>query len=157
NVPAMAAPGDEFVVSVGVFNNSMGNGPIRLDIQLSPGLTLKSVGSVQMQVAERKEGVGEFRVKADAPLGSATLTFTARRAPGEARIDETVSIRPAVPYRTQLALGRLDRSAAAVPLTRNLYSERRKVEAAVSVLPLVWGQGLTDYLNEYPYLCSEQL
>ena len=38
-----------------------------------------------------------------------------------------------------------------------MYSERRKVEAAVSTLPLVWGQGLTAYLEHYEYSCTEQL
>ena len=41
NVPAMVAPGDEFIVSVGVFNNTTGGtGPIHLDAQPSPGLSL---------------------------------------------------------------------------------------------------------------------
>jgi uncharacterized protein YfaS (alpha-2-macroglobulin family) len=38
-----------------------------------------------------------------------------------------------------------------------MYSELRKVEATVSTLPLVWGQGLTAYLDAYEYSCTEQL
>src|SRR5439155_12370915 len=34
---------------------------------------------------------------------------------------------------------------------------QRKVEAAVSTVPLVWGQGLTAYLDHYEYSCTEQL
>ncbi len=38
NVPAMTTPGDEFLVSVGVFNNTTGgSGPIRVDAQPGPG------------------------------------------------------------------------------------------------------------------------
>ena len=66
NVPAMAAPGDEFIVSVGVFNNTSGTGPIRLEAKLSPGLSLLGPASVDLQIAEKKEGVGEFRIKANA-------------------------------------------------------------------------------------------
>ena len=43
------------------------------------------------------------------------------------------------------------------PLARDLYSEQRKVEAAVSTVPLVWGQGLTAFLENYAYTCTEQL
>ena len=157
NVPAMAAPGDEFIVSVGVFNNSAGSGPIRLEVQPSAGLTLQSAASLDLQIPERKEGVGEFRIKANAPLGAAALKFTARKASAEAHIEESVSVRPAVAYRTQLTLGRVDGSSAVSPLTRELYTEQRKVEAAVSTLPLVWGQGLTAYLDNYAYSCTEQL
>ena len=40
NVPAMTAPGDEFIVSVGVFNNTAGSGPIRLEAQLGPRVVI---------------------------------------------------------------------------------------------------------------------
>jgi uncharacterized protein YfaS (alpha-2-macroglobulin family) len=52
NVPAMAAPGDEFIVSVGVFNNSTGttSGPIRLEAQLSPGFSLQSAAAIELQI-----------------------------------------------------------------------------------------------------------
>ena len=51
----------------------------------------------------------------------------------------------------------MDGASATAPLTRDLYSEQRMVEAAVSTLPLVWGQGLTAYLEHYEYSCTEQL
>lgn len=157
NVPTMVAPGDEFNVSVGVFNNSTGAGPIRVSAQLGPGLTLQGPASVDLQIAEKREGVAEFRIKANAVLGAAALTFSARRGASEARMEESVSVRPAIAYRTQLTLGRVDNATATAALTRDMFSERRTVEAAVSTLPLVWGQGLTAYLENYEYSCTEQL
>ncbi|HET9268685.1 MAG TPA: alpha-2-macroglobulin family protein, partial [Vicinamibacterales bacterium] len=173
NVPATVAAGDEFAVSVGVFNNTTGgSGPIRLEAQLGAGLALVSAPAVELQVADKQEGVGEFRVKAQLPLhnperptlgperptlGAVTLTFTARRATAEARVEESVGVRPAATFRTTLTLGRSDRDTADVALTRDLYTERRRVEAAVSTVPLVWGQGLTAFLNSYEYSCTEQL
>jgi alpha-2-macroglobulin len=157
NVPATVAPGDEFIVSVGVFNNSAGSGAVRLDAQLGPGLSLVGAANVDLQIAEKKEGVGEFRVKANAVLGPAALAFTARRGAASARVEESVGVRPATAFRTQLTLGRVDGASATAPLARDMYSERRKVEAAVSLVPLVWGQGLTAYLDNYEYTCTEQL
>ena len=66
-------------------------------------------------------------------------------------------MRPAIAYRTQLTLGRVDNAAATAALARDMFSERRTVEAAISTLPLVWGQGLTAYLENYEYSCTEQL
>jgi uncharacterized protein YfaS (alpha-2-macroglobulin family) len=158
NLPASTSPGDEFIVSVGVFNNTTGgSGPIRLTAQPGPGLTLVGPGSADLQIPDKKEGVAEFRVRTNASLGSAPLTFTARRGPAESHVDESVGVRPASPYRTELTLGRVDGASAAVPLTRDLFSEQRKVDAAVSTVPLVWGQGLTAYLDHYEYTCTEQL
>ncbi len=158
NVPATAAAGDEFVVSVGVFNNTTGGtGPIRLEAQVGAGLQLMSAPGVDLQIADKKEGVGEFRVKANPVLGAASLTFIAKRAAAETRVEESVGLRPAATYRTTLALGRMDGDTASVTLSRDMYTERRKVEAAVSTLPMVWGQGLTAYLESYEYSCTEQL
>ena len=66
-------------------------------------------------------------------------------------------MRPAAAFRTQLTLGRVDGASATTMLTRDLYSQQRKVEAALSTVPLVWGQGLTAYLDHYEYSCTEQL
>ncbi|HEY7172668.1 MAG TPA: MG2 domain-containing protein [Vicinamibacterales bacterium] len=157
NVPVMAAPGDEFLVSVGVFNNTAGAGAIRVELQGGSGLAVQGASTVDLNIAEKKEGVGEFRIKASAPLGAATLKFTARRAAAEAHQEESISIRPPVAYRSQLAIGRVDASSASVPVTRDLYSEHRQVQAAVSLLPLVWGEALSVYLQRYEYSCTEQL
>jgi uncharacterized protein YfaS (alpha-2-macroglobulin family) len=90
-------------------------------------------------------------------LGSASLTFRARRGASDARMEESVSIRPAVGLRTQLTLGRVDGATADAPITREMYSERRTVDAAVSTVPLVWSRGLSAYLDHYEYTCTEQL
>ena len=162
NVPAMVAPGDEFSVTVGVFNNATGNNatgkdPIRVQVQASPELTLTGPSNSDLQIAERREGVAQFRFKANAVLGPASLKFSAIRGRSEAHIEESVSVRPAIAYRTQLILGRFDGANTTVPLKRDLYTERRLVEASVSALPLVWGEGLIAYLDSYPYPCTEQL
>jgi len=124
---------------------------------VSRELAASGASSVEVQAADKKEGVAEFRFKANDNLGAATLKFVARRGGAEARIEESTSVRPPVAYRTQLTLGRLTSGRASVPLTRELYHEYRNVDAAESLLPLVWGQGLVAYLDSYPYPCTEQL
>jgi alpha-2-macroglobulin len=158
NVPVMVAPGDEFIVSVGVFNNTVGNSqPIQVEIQPGPELSAQGPVRIELPVADKNEGVAEFRLKANAVLGAASLKFIARRAASEGRMEESISVRPPLAYRTQLTLGRIDTTSAIATLNRDLYSQQRKVEAAMSALPLVWGQGLTAYLDDYPYSCTEQL
>jgi uncharacterized protein YfaS (alpha-2-macroglobulin family) len=158
NVPAMVAPGDEFTVSVGVYNNTVGGkGPIRLEAQGSAGVSSVGTPALDLQVPDKGEAAGEFRFKANPVLGSASIKFVARRGGPDVKIEESVSVRPAVAYRTQLTLGRLDSTRTTIPLKRDLYPEKRKVEAAVSAVPLVWGRGLIAWLDDYPYLCTEQL
>jgi uncharacterized protein YfaS (alpha-2-macroglobulin family) len=157
NVPAMVVPGDEFSVTMGVFNNTSGKGPVRVQVQASGELTPTSSSNSDLTIAEKREGVAEFHFKANAILGPASLKFTAVRGRSEAHIEESVSVRPAISYRTQLTLGRFDGANTTVPLKRDLYPDRRSVESSVSALPLVWGDGLIAYLDSYPYPCTEQL
>lgn len=164
NVPATITPGDEFIVSVGVYNNTTGgSGPVRVELQPAPGskdpglLTLMSPAGVDLQIADRKEGVAEFRVKAGTTLGSAPMTFVARRGASEARVVEETGIRPAAAFRTTLALGRATGDSSTLPVTRSLYTARRNVTAAISTTPMAWSQGLIAYLADYEYSCTEQL
>ena len=145
-------------MSVGVFNNTTGgSGPIQVEAQTGAELTAVGTPRTQLEIEDKKEGVAEFRFKANTTLGSASIRFAARRGPAEARMEETTSVRPAVPYRTQLTLGLFTGSQEQTPIHRDLFNEQRQVEASVSSLPLVWGQGLTAYLDSYTYTCSEQL
>src|SRR5579872_1517590 len=122
NVPSMVAPGDEFSVSVGVFNNTVGGrGPIRVEVQAGAGLSPAGPSAVDLDVPEKREAPGEFRFKANPVLGPAALKFIARRDRSEARIEESVGVRPAVAYRTQITLGRFDSAKTTVPLTRDMF------------------------------------
>jgi hypothetical protein len=158
NVPAVIAPGDEISLDMGVFNNTVGGkGPIHVDVQVSPGLSVLGPAGVNLDIADKKEATASFRFKANPVLGAAELKFVARRGGQQSRMEESIGVRPPVAYRTQLTLGRFDGSSATVPLVRDMYPERRTVEAAVSSVPLVWGQGLIAWLDAYPYPCTEQL
>jgi uncharacterized protein YfaS (alpha-2-macroglobulin family) len=157
NVPAMAAPGDEFTVSVGVFNNTTDGKPIAVTAEVSRELTPLGPSKVDLQVAGKKEESAEFRFKANAILGASSLKFTASRGASQARIEESVGIRPLVAYRTQIKTGHFDGGKTDVPLARDLYADHRTVDASVSSVPLVWGQGLSAWLDAFPYPCTEQL
>ena len=157
NVPSMVAPGDEFTVSAGVYNNTIGGkGPIHVEVVGGSPLTPAGPTAVDLQIPDKREAAVEFRFRANPQLGPVDLKFTARRAALESHIDESLSVRPAVAYRTQLTLGRFTGDKTTVPLIRDMYPERRKVDAALSPLPLIWGQGLIAWLDDYPYMCTEQ-
>jgi uncharacterized protein YfaS (alpha-2-macroglobulin family) len=153
NVPAMTTLNDEFLVSA-CSTIRRRHQAIRVDAQPGAGLT-PPVPELSTCRSPTKRGRRNRLLRPAAGVGE--LTFTARRSANEAHIEETISVRPAVPYRTQLTLGRIDGATATPALIRDMFTERRSVEASVSALPLVWGQGLTAYLNNYEYSCTEQL
>ena len=131
-------------------------GPIRVE-RRSAELSPDGPASVDLQIADKKEGAAEFRFKANAMLGAASLKFIARRGRAESHIEESVSVRPPVAYRTQLTLGRFERRADRAADARSLSANIATWTLPSPSLPLVWGQGLIAYLDAYPYPCTEQL
>jgi uncharacterized protein YfaS (alpha-2-macroglobulin family) len=158
NLPLMVAPGDEFDISVGVANNAKdASGPVSLQIKTSGELTVIGDSSQKLDIASGREASAHYRLKATNKLGGATLTFTSSIGKATAKMEETLSVRPPVPFRTQLSAGRSDKRSLTLPLRRDLYPEFRKVQATTAWSPLAWSEGLTAYLENYPYYCTEQL
>ncbi|MEP6701528.1 MAG: alpha-2-macroglobulin [Betaproteobacteria bacterium] len=170
NVPFTVTPGDEFEVSAGVANNVAGSGKeptVILTLTTSPHLEVVGNAKAELKIGELREAVASFRVRAKPQLGSARLQFVATLAGGgngggsasgkSAKIATDLSVRPASPFETVLAVGSVKDGRAQAPVTRTMYPEYRKLEAGISPVPLVMAQGLASYLNTYPYSCTEQI
>jgi uncharacterized protein YfaS (alpha-2-macroglobulin family) len=163
NLPLMVAPGDVFDVSVGVANNIAGaaaDSPVQLT--LKPSATFEVIGSPTqtLKIGAMRESVAMYRLKVkdakDATLGSATLQFTSSLGAKSSMRRMDVSVRPATPMATTLALGSFTGSTE-VATPRDLVPEFRQQQVAVSVLPLALAPGLMSYLDNFEHLCTEQL
>lgn len=161
NVPSMVAPGDEFDVSVGVSNNLSGQSaePLPIAVQLTPPPQLEVVGSAQqsLSLAAKHEGMVSFRLRAKAELGDAPLQFSASFGDKTSRRTISTSVRPAMPFRVQTVMGRMNGSSQQVDNLRQMFGAYAQRQAAVSNSPLVLTRGLASYLADYPYYCSEQI
>lgn len=157
NIPAFVAPGDQFTVSTGAFNNQRTVGRLDLRLETGPGLRVVGEPRQQIEAAPNREGVATFRLQATDTLGSAELVFVGDSPEGMTRISETLSVRPATPYRTALRAGLFTEAAFSLQPQRDLFAEHRTVHVGVEHSPLAWAQGLRTYLAQYPYSCTEQL
>ncbi|WP_230473796.1 alpha-2-macroglobulin family protein [Dyella choica] len=162
NVPTTLAPGDEVEVSVGVANNLTGLGgkqvPVAVRLQTGAQLQVVGVATQNISLAEMREGVVKFRVKATDKLGSGHLAFTAAYAGKSAHQGVDVSIRPAAAYRTQVDVGQVfSQSQADLTPVRQMFDAYAARDAAISPLPIVLAQGVTSYLVNYQHYCSEQV
>ncbi|QTF09727.1 alpha-2-macroglobulin family protein [Brenneria izadpanahii] len=160
NVPAMVAPGDEFDVSVGVSNNLTDlhgqSVAIALHLNVPPQLEVVGQADQHLSLAEKREGVVNFRLRARNMLGDAPLAFEAKYADKTSRRTISTSVRPAMPFRTQSVMGRMNRRQD-VDNLRQMFDAYAVRQAAVSNSPLVLASGLSQYLADYPYFCSEQI
>lgn len=163
NAPFMVAPGDEFTVSVSIANNIKGSGvqaPIQVSLKTPPQLAVQGEAKKTIAIDEGHEGVTTFRVQAlvekGVVLGNATLEFTAVGGKLSTTMHHNLSIRPATPKIASLRFGSFS-GQQEVNIERQLYPEYRKVSAGLSPLPLVSVPGLTGYLKNFSYSCTEQL
>jgi uncharacterized protein YfaS (alpha-2-macroglobulin family) len=157
NVPAFVAPGDQVTLSVGAFSNLSATSSVKLSLESCSGCTVLGETGTTLEVAPGREGVAEFQIRATEHPGSAELIFLAQSAEGRARITESISVRPATPYRVALRAGFFSEAGFSLQRQRDLISEYGQVLLGYARSPLVWVQGLSAYLEHYPYECTEQL
>jgi uncharacterized protein YfaS (alpha-2-macroglobulin family) len=160
NAPMMAAPGDEFDLSLTVTNNQKGvgeNGKVRLKAVPSQHLSIVGKSEFDLQIAEGRDQTLNIPVKAAGPLGAAQITFVAENNGETSELSAYMSVRPAVPYRVSLYSGAIKNKSAEVGIDRNLYDEFHTREVSLSYLPMGMARGLSFFLNNFPYGCSEQI
>ena len=162
DAPTTLAPGDEAIVGVGVSNNLTGvaNKPMPVVVTLQTGAQLQVMGgaSQTLSLAPMHEGVATFRIKATSVLGSGSLNFTARYQGKAANQRVDISVRPAAAFRTQLAFAAIrPNGKAVVSDLRKMYEPYSVRRASISTVPLVFSEGLTNWLENYDNYCSEQI
>jgi uncharacterized protein YfaS (alpha-2-macroglobulin family) len=148
------------LITAGVFNNLPTQASITVELKTSAGLQMvgENLSRVTLDVAPQKEGTATFLLQGTEALGSADLWFVAdQHNDTTVKLHDTTSVRPAVPYRTQLTVGRSDKSSTNIPTTRDLFDPFRQVEFGAGFSPIVWMRGMENYLEHYMYGCTEQL
>lgn len=160
NVPTFVAPGDEFTVTVSVANNVESSGKdaaVNLDLTTSEHLEILDKGQRSLKIAEGREESASFQVKAKDILGSGRFTFTASLGNKKTVYSIEASVRPPIPYMTDVRSGFFKSGKEDVEVKRTMHPEFRTLDASVSPIPLGLAHGLVAYLEKFPYLCTEQL
>ena len=159
NAPLFVTPGDEFEVSVSVFNHLdvAGVTPIRINAFSSEHLELIGENSVTLPLEKSREGNAKFRFRAKDQLGGADLQFEAIGGNETIRRSTTLSVRPASHHLTHVVTGWFRTGSTEEKIKRTLYPQFRHAEATASITPLGMARGLEAYVSEYPYGCTEQI
>lgn len=160
NAPFVVAPGDEFEVSLSVANNRdthESSTPISIVATSSKHLNILENASQTLTIPEKSEGVVRFKMKASNILGNADITFVATNGSTSITRKESISVRPAVPFRTHVTIGQMHQAEETVGALRHMYDEYAKRTVTLAHSPSVLMNGLSSYLENYPYTCSEQL
>ena len=160
NAPFFAAPGDEFVASLTVANQTEGaeqTSTIAVTAEALGALEILDAPKSPLTITPNTETTVRFRVRVKSTLGNAELKFAASAGNQRVEVRSTMSIRPVTPFTTEVQSGWFRRDTHEVKVGRKLLPEFAKREATVSTTPLGLNRGLEAYLDQYPHGCSEQI
>ena len=162
-VPVSMAPGDTVDVGIGIANNIAGSGKdaaIKLSLATNAGLEVVGDAQQTLKIGERGEGSTVFHLRAkagaQASLGSASVIFTATSGKASAKLSTDVSVRPASAFVTLVQSGTAI-GAGELKSQLDAYPNFAKSDLAVSATPWAFASALAQYLDGYPYDCTEQL
>ncbi len=161
NTPTFVAPKDDLTVSVGISNNVQGSGEnaeVEVHLKTSENIKIKGSPSVSLKINEGDEASATFDIVAQEPLGHGELVFTARYKDQSSQRRSTLSVRPATPLIISVHSGYLDANKSIkVATPRRAYKEFQSNEVSVSKVPLGLTKSFVNYLQKYPYDCTEQI
>jgi len=162
-VPVSMAPGDTVDVGIGVANNIAGSGKdaaIKLNLAVNAGLEVVGDAQQTLKIGEHGEGSAVFHLRArsgaQAALGSASVIFTASSGKASAKLSTDLSVRPASAFVTLVQSGTAI-GAGELKSQLDAYPNFAKSDLAVSATPWAYAGALMQYLDGYPYDCTEQL
>lgn len=157
NVPAFVAPGDQVQITSGVFSNLEKTGVVKVSLVPDAGWTMTNSEPQSFTLAPKAEATANFTLIAGEILGSHDLKFLAELENGRViELTETISVRPASERRVLLQTALFTEKNKKLSLERSLFPEESEVVAGASYSPIVWIDGLRNYLSNYKYICTEQ-
>jgi uncharacterized protein YfaS (alpha-2-macroglobulin family) len=156
-VPLAAIPGDEFIATTSLTNAS--EGELETDVQLETEGGLKSSGKSAQHVhlAKNESTTLRWPIHVSEPLGNAALRFSAKLPEEIVQRTRTLSIRPSSSRLTLIESGKMEAGEKEIELRQQFYPQYLTRTAGLSTAPAVLVGGLTRYLDNYPFDCSEQL
>jgi len=155
--PLFSAPGDQFLTSATLTNATENELSTNVHIECEGGVS--AVGQSQQTITLHPGASQTLRwqIRTTDSLGNAVIRFVATAPTELVHRQRTLSVRPAAPFLTLIESGKLANGGKEVPLTQEFYPQFESRTAIGSNSPVLFANGLHQFLETYPYDCSEQL
>lgn len=162
NMPYAAVQGDKFRMSVGITNLIGKENQADIKVTAVPSKHFQIIGenTKTVTIKEGSEALVVFDVVVTNELGSGEINLKVENKdllkPLQTKV--TSSIRPVVPYRTEVTMGSFTSKSASLAVPeREMHSLAANREVMVSANPLYAVAGIGNFLKYYPYGCTEQI
>lgn len=154
HVPLAVSPGDEFEGALVIANTSDKAVRASVAMQVPEGLQITAPLQKSVELEAGEEKVLPFQLKASDLPGEATIVFSVPEFNRNRKA--SLSIRPATPMRTTLQAG-ISYGKETLPPGRKVMDYFANSTVSISSMPLPLAYSLGEYLDAYPYGCTEQL
>ncbi|MCO5114540.1 MAG: alpha-2-macroglobulin family protein [Bdellovibrionaceae bacterium] len=158
--PVFVTPDDEIEVGVNVSNqseNPNASSSLTVKVVSSSHLSVSGASEQTLNVPVGREEGTSFKFKARREFGAANLKFEVHNGTESAKYSHELSVRPATPYITTIQAGIQDSLPLTIANPRVLAPELASQSLSLSFLPLSIGTALVQYLESFPYGCTEQI
>ena len=155
--PVFSAPGDQFLTTATLTNAT--ENELSSDVHTECEGGVRAIGEAK-QTVRLGPGASQtlrWQIRTTDTLGNAVIRFAATAPTELVHRERTLSVRPAAPFLTLMASGKLANGSKEVPLTQEFYPQFESRTAIGSNTPVLFVNGLHQFLETYPYDCSEQL
>lgn len=158
-IPFNVSPDDTFDVGLTVTNMSKASKPLETQIELQTSNHFEIIGEKikTLTLNNEEEKTIQFKLKTKNILGSGSLTITANAEQYVSKNIAHIGVRPAMPYMTNIQTGYTNGSTKLTNFVKTVYPHDAQQKITASTSPLVVLPSLLQYLDRYPYICSEQL
>ena len=167
SAPAFVAPGDKFTVNTIISNlapESGENAVSTTSVSLSDNLIPVSDSKYSVTIPKNTEKLWTFQTGAKNILGNADINITTTLSDengnqlASRKNTSTISIRPTTTRQTSIKTGMLSNKTTNVRnVKNNMYNAEQSRNLFVSGSPTILIRPLFMYLENYEYLCSEQI
>jgi alpha-2-macroglobulin len=155
--PVFAAPGDQFLATSTITNATENDLSTDVHIECEGGVSATGRPKQTLSLHPGASQTLRWQIRTTDTLGNAVIRFVATAPTELVHRQRTLSVRPAVPFLTLVQSGKLANGNQEVPLTREFYPQFESRTAIGSNTPALFVNGLHQFLETYPYDCSEQL
>jgi hypothetical protein len=169
NLPSFIAPNDEFELPVEVVNTL--KVPQRVEVNVSSdGLELSSseTSKPNITIEPGLSQVVKLTAKTKNTLGPTPVVISVKgsatdKSTHERKLTDEIGIRPANPLMRTVSFGAYDSEKPGdipereLPNLRDMYPHFRESKAYISNTPAIFIDSLHQYMERYPYGCTEQL
>ncbi|HDP99282.1 MAG TPA: hypothetical protein ENN22_08885 [bacterium] len=156
-LPRFIASGDEFTAPVAVYNGTAARSEFEVKLEVDGPVKILDGNRQQVQVPKGKEGLVQFRLKAEETVGKITFKLIASGNGEKSEMSETVPLRPPVPFTTLSGSGSItEDTPAAFTFPKDWLEGTAEFSLAISAFPAVEFSQSLQFLLSYPHGCIEQ-